>query len=236
MAELPELYFTRYSPNGKASRNALPADLRAMLQQIDDQLSEDPDRFPLRTIQLADTVYLYKHPAPEIQITFKIDRARRTLEYLHVVAPLTEVNKPVFISYSHKDEQWLVEFKRFLVPLEKKELIKIWDDKQIQAGAVWHEEIEEALSSAKAAILLVSQNFLTSEFITEKELPYLLDAAKNKGLTILWIALSASTVDYTDLKDYQAVHKDPPLDTLDEALRNQTYLQIFERIKEVAEA
>ena len=231
MADEP--YWTRYSPNGKAARDALPDPLRETLQQIEDSLSEDPDQYLRYTVELSNDIYLYRHPDPKIQVTYQIDRERRTIEYLHVVAPVTEVGKPIFISYSHKDEKWLLELKRFLVPLEKKELIKIWDDNQIEAGADWEEEIERELSAAKAALLLVSQDFLNSEFIAEKELPYLLDAAKNKNLTLLWVAVRPSTVEDTGLIDYQAVHKEPPLNALDEADRDKAYLQIYKRIKAV---
>lgn len=228
-----EPYWTRYSTNGKTAREALPDMQRETLQQIEDSLSEDPDQYPKYTIELSEGIYLYKHREPKIQVTFKIDRERHTIEFLHVVAPVTEVVKPLFVSYSHKDEQWLLELKRFLAPLEKKELIKIWDDNQIQAGADWEEEIKRELSEAKAALLLVSQDFLTSEFIAEIELPYLLDAAKNKDLTILWVAVRPSTVEDTELKDYQALHKDPPLNALDDAARDKAYLQIYERLKAV---
>ena len=236
MPENQDFFFTRYSENGRTSRDALPAELKVTLMQIADALSENPDCSPVRTVRLSDRVFLYKHPDPEIQITYSIDREHRTLEFLHIVAPVAHAREPVFISYSHDDEKWLLELKKFLAPLEKRDLIHIWHDGQIPPGAEWREVIDKEMASAKAAILLVSQNFLNSEFISDKELPYLLDAAKNRELKILWIAVSASTVDHTDLKDYQAVHKEPPLDQLDEAIRNQHYVQIFEKIKEVAEA
>ena len=147
------------------------------------------------------------------------------------MAPLLETAKPLFISYSHKDEEWLVELKKWLSPLEKKDLIKIWDDKEIKAGEDWRNEIEKALNSAKAAVLLISQDFLTSEFITDIELPALLDAADKKGVKIFWIAVRPSIVEDTDIAKFQAVHKDPPLIELDPSNREKEFLKIYNTIK-----
>ena len=68
--------------------------------------------------------------------------------------------------------------------------IKIWDNTQIKPGMNWKVEIQKALSAAKVAILLVSSNFLASEFIRIDELPQLLEAAENDGTTIISLILN----------------------------------------------
>ena len=72
---------------------------------------------------------------------------------------------PVFVSYSHKDKKWLNRVLPFLRPLRREGLIDPWDDTCIRAGDQWREEIQGALQVAKVAILLVSQDFLDSDFI-----------------------------------------------------------------------
>ena len=122
------------------------------------------------------------------------------------------------MSYSHRDKRWLDELVITLKPLTRKRKIQVWDDTKIHAGDKWRMEIEQALSRAKIAVLLVSRYFLYSDFIADEELPHLLNAAKKEGLTIVWIAVGFSSYEDTEIADYQTVN-DPsrPLNSLSES-------------------
>ncbi len=225
-------YMFSYSNRVKQIRRQLSAELRPVLDEIEDALTENPDQFPNQTIELTEDIQIYRHPRPQLEITYRIDRERKILYFLHLVAPQLDVVKPLFISYSHQDEELLIELKKWLKPLEKENLVQIWDDKKIKAGDEWRKEIEDALNTAKAAILLVSQDFLNSDFITTSELPVLLKAAEEKGIKILWIAVKASTVEDSEINKFQAAHKDPPLIQLNPVDRDKEYLKIYRKIKE----
>lgn len=112
----------------------------------------------------------------------------------------------VFISYSHKDAKHLKRLQAHLADYERNKLVEIWDDTKITPGATWRDEIEEAMDSAKVAVLLVSADFLASEFVAESELPRLLTAAKKEGTIILPIILSPCGFEYTKLSQFQAVN------------------------------
>jgi hypothetical protein len=93
--------------------------------------------------------------------------------------------KSIFLSYSHTDAGVLARLLVHLRPLEKAGLIDVWNDTRLEAGDDWKKEVDLALASAAAAVLLVSADFLASDFIVDNELPPLLESAEAKGTRII---------------------------------------------------
>ena len=138
----------------------------------------------------------------------------------------------VFISYSRDDGDWLKKFQIALVPYVRNQTFKVWDDTQIEAGSRWQEKIDRALDSTRAAVLLVTQNFLASEYISKVELPYFLKASEKRNVAIFWVAASYSPYEETPLKEIQCAN-DPenPLDCLSAAEQNKVIVKICKKIK-----
>jgi len=139
----------------------------------------------------------------------------------------------VFISYSRKDKKWLDELKTHLAPSERRNKLLVWDDTKMSAGSEWREEIQRALTEARVAVLLVTPNFLKSDFIAKHELPPLLEAAKQNNVRILWVAVSSSRYKETEIEKYTATN-DPsrPLDKLRKSERNEVFVKICDQIEE----
>ncbi|MCP9772462.1 SUMF1/EgtB/PvdO family nonheme iron enzyme [Synechococcus sp. Tobar12-5m-g] len=139
----------------------------------------------------------------------------------------------LFISYSHVDRGWVERLQTMIRPLVRSLGLRLWDDSQIQPGDKWREEIETALAAAKVALLLVSSDFLASEFVTNSELPQLLTAAEEEGLRILWVPLRPSLVRVTLINAYQAL-LDPsrPLARMDPVEQEEALVEIALAIQE----
>ena len=145
---------------------------------------------------------------------------------------LLSFRNDIFVSYSHKDEQWLEKLSVVFAPLVRQERMHLWSDAQIQPGNEWRQKIQTALARAKIAVLLVSPDFLASDFIAKEELSPLLNAAEQGGLTILWIAVRACLYTKTEIAKYQAVN-DPskPLARLKPAQVDDELVRICEHIE-----
>lgn len=138
----------------------------------------------------------------------------------------------VFIGYSHQDSDWLARLLVHLKPLERHHGIEIWDDTKIKPGSKWKDEINEAIRSAKAIVLLISADFLASDFIANNELPTALHAAGHQGSYILPVVLSPSFLKGSNLAEFQAVN-DPskPLVSMTKYEQESVFVKLTETIE-----
>ena len=97
-----------------------------------------------------------------------------------------DTEKPgVFISYSHQDEDWKDRLKIQLKVLEQLGTLEVWDDRKIDPGGAWFEDIGKVMASAKAAICMISAPYLASDFCVKEEIPYLLQQMEEQGLILV---------------------------------------------------
>lgn len=144
----------------------------------------------------------------------------------------------VFISYSHADREYLERLLVHLKPLEKDGLIDLWVDTRLRAGDRWRKEIERALDRANVAILLVSADFLASDFITDNELPPLLRKAEQAGTRIVpLIVKPCRFARDKNLRHFQAMN-DPKhsLALLSEGAQETLYDQVAAEVERSLES
>ncbi|MEN5195543.1 leucine-rich repeat domain-containing protein [Sphingobacterium faecium] len=129
-----------------------------------------------------------------------------------------KMKNSIFISYSHKDLKYKEEVETSLKSLRNvfPDLeFNYWSDTQIKPGSNWFEEIENKLVNCDIAIMLVSRNFLASDFIMKKEVPALLEKLKTNGVLLLSIVIGKCLFEKSQLRDFQAVNSpNTPLNSL----------------------
>ncbi len=82
------------------------------------------------------------------------------------------MSKPieVFISYAHEDRSFLKSLETYLEPLKREKLIQPWSDADISPGAEWQEAIGTHLNTAQVILLLISHDFMASDYCYSNEM------------------------------------------------------------------
>ena len=148
------------------------------------------------------------------------------------ITALGKETSTVFVSYSHKDINTIDRLNVHLKPFIKNGQIDLWIDTSIKAGDQWKQEIDKALEKSVMAILLLSADFLASDFIIDNELPPLLKAAEENGKKIIPIIVKPCRFNSIPvLNKFQALN-DPkiPLSKLNENDREEVYVELAELI------
>ena len=142
--------------------------------------------------------------------------------------------KRIFVSYSHRDVKWLNIIKPFLRPLERDGSIDLWSDTRINAGHHWRQEIEDALSRADIALLLVSSDFLASDFIASEELPKILEQATEGRTMVYSIIVRPSSFERSPLEPFQTLN--PPATPLSAMKVHQRETLLVEMVNSLADS
>ena len=95
----------------------------------------------------------------------------------------------IFVSYAHKDDTFRQDMMTHLAVFRRHPAINIWDDKGIDPGEEWDEEIRTELKSADIILLLISANFLASEYIYEVELKEALEKHDRREAVVIPVIL-----------------------------------------------
>ncbi len=98
----------------------------------------------------------------------------------------------VFCCYAREDQEMLVHLKKHLVPLERQGQITIWSDTNLNAGVEWEKELHQHLESADIILLLISPDFMASDYCYSTEMGRAL-ARHNEGNAVVIPMLLRST-------------------------------------------
>jgi internalin A len=122
--------------------------------------------------------------------------------------PEREKGRPVFISYSHTDEILRAQLETHLKLLQRQGLISVWTDRKIAAGEEWKGKIDWALESAEIILLLVSADFIASDYCYDVEMDRALQRHQAKQARVVPIILRAVDWHTAPFGKLQALPKD----------------------------
>ena len=140
----------------------------------------------------------------------------------------------VFLSYSHADEGLVDELVKHLNLLRRQNLIEPWYDRRIEAGAKLHTQIDARLNSADVILLLVSPDFVSSDYCYEREMERALDRHRVGAATVMPVILRPCDWHSAPFGDLMAVPKDG-LAVTEHANRDRAYLEIAQAVRKAAE-
>ena len=141
----------------------------------------------------------------------------------------------VFISYAHKDRSYREQLETHLKILERTSVIEPWHDGEIAAGSLWRNEVEENLLNSQVILLLVSPDFITSDFCYETETNAALELRRLGRAVVIPILLRPCVWHGASFSSLQVV----PADNSPIALaKNQdaAFVEIVNEIKRAVEA
>ena len=141
----------------------------------------------------------------------------------------------VFISYSHKDEAALELLHTQLAVLQRDGCIDEWFDRKIFAGGRIDTEINERLECSELYLLLVSPDFLASDFCMEREMKRALERHRSGEARVIPIIIEHCDWASTPLRDLKALPRDgkPVSEWTNE---NNAYLDVVQELRRVLAA
>lgn len=111
----------------------------------------------------------------------------------------------LFISYSHVDEECRRRLRIHLKPLERARVLRVFDDTELNRDTGWREQLMKQLSAAKLVIMLVSPDFLASDFCFVEEWPIAKKRWKCKKATVTFALIEPCQWKETDIGKLQGV-------------------------------
>ena len=95
----------------------------------------------------------------------------------------------LFFSYSHRDEALRDELAKHLRLLERQKVLSAWHDRQITAGSEWAGQIDQHLEQAQIILLLISADFLNSDYCYDIELNRAMERHHQKAAVVIPVIL-----------------------------------------------
>ena len=140
----------------------------------------------------------------------------------------------VFISYAHADEAHCKTLAKHLSALEDEGLITVWHDRKITGGREWAGAIDDALRSADIVLLLISADFLASDFCYDHEMTRAIERHNASDAFVIPIIVRPVSWRSAPFSKLQALPKDgKPVETW--TYKDEAWVNVAEGIQRAVE-
>ena len=137
-----------------------------------------------------------KEPSPRVDVEY-----RRT-------ARAHSKTVKLFYSYSHKDERYRERLETHLSLLKREGLLEEWHDRKIIPGQNWKEVLDENLETSDVVVLLVSPDFLASDYCYEREMKRALERHDKGESKVIPVIVRPCDWEWAPFSKLQALPKD----------------------------
>lgn len=140
----------------------------------------------------------------------------------------------VFVSYSHRNEAIFERLMVHLKPLVRQGKVDVFADTEIEHDENWREKIRKELADCKVAILLVSADFLASNFIVEEELPSLFAGRETQTKKLLTLFVGPCNIQpFPLISNFQAFNSpDKPISSLSDNQSEKVLSELAQAVQE----
>jgi O-acetyl-ADP-ribose deacetylase (regulator of RNase III) len=114
----------------------------------------------------------------------------------------------IFISYAHEDETLRQRLGKHLSGLRREGVITDWHDREITAGSEWATEIDRHLDSARVILMLLSADFIDSDYCYGVEMTRALERHRAGDARVIPVVLRAVDWTHSPLGRIQGLPKD----------------------------
>ncbi|MEM7063932.1 MAG: AAA-like domain-containing protein [Cyanobacteria bacterium P01_B01_bin.77] len=140
----------------------------------------------------------------------------------------------LFFSYSHKDEPLRDELAKHLSLLQRQGVLSTWHDRQIAAGDEWAKQIDQHLDQADIILLLISPDFLASDYCYDIELTRAMERHHRGDAVVIPVILRPVDWQSAGFAALQALPKNAqPVITWEH--QDEAFLDVARGIRRVAE-
>jgi hypothetical protein len=142
----------------------------------------------------------------------------------------------IFFAYSRVDSSYRERLDKHLSGLRRKEYIHTWYDGKIEAGKEWEKEIDRELSRADIILLLISADFIASDYCYDHEMRKAISRHEKGDAVIVPVLLHPCDWHDTPFAKIQALPQNgkPVSDSSWHSVET-AFSQIALKIKEVVE-